>query len=153
MTRKNDYSKPLMVVEQFTPDQYVAICAAPAQYLYVDGTEAYQTWTGSTAYRVGSDGVFQDSRHANDFFEWLWNVIRYLFTGRIYTTDGEYSGIRTIENPTEKGTPFSFGGDLDRFPIYGSSGLLENGSDYSGGDLRGILKKVGDDIYIQGNMS
>lgn len=152
MNIKKQWVKPVMVTEHFSADQYVAICAESAQYLYVDGTEAYTTWTGSTAYRTGSDGVFQDSRHANDFFEWLWNLIRTLFTGRVYTTNGEYSGIQTIDNPTVKGTPFSFQGM--NYPVYGSSSLLENGTEYSGGDLRGRLKITpSEDIYIQGNMS
>ncbi|MBO4658427.1 MAG: hypothetical protein J5637_02270 [Prevotella sp.] len=149
-----DYSKPLMVAEKFSADQYVAICTQGSQYLYVDGTEAYQTFLGSTAYRVGSDGVFQDARHANDFFEWLWNLIRTLFTGRTYTTDGEYSGIQTISNPTEKGQPFSFPGDIGAFPVYGSSSKLENGTEYPGYDLRDYLRITpNEDIYIQGNMS
>lgn len=144
----------MMVAEKFSADQYVAICTLGAQHLYVDGTEAYQTGWGSTAYRTGSDGIFQDSRHANSFFEALWNLIRFIFTGRIYTTDGEYSGITTISNPTEKGTPFSFPGQIGGYPIYGSESLLNNGDEYEGGDLRGSLKITpNEDIYIQGNMS
>ena len=157
MNIKKQWVKPVMVTEQFSAYQYVAICALPAQYLYVDGTEEYTyhdlIGVEHTAYRVGSDGVFQNSRHANSFFEALWNLIRTLFTGRVYTTNGEYSGIHTIDNPTVKGTPFSFTG-MTQYPVYGSTSQLQNGTEYSGGDLRGRLKITpNEDIYIQGNMS
>ena len=83
MNIKKQWVKPVMVTEQFSADQYVAICAESAQYLYVDGTEAYTyhdlIGVEHTAYRVGSDGVFQDYRHANSFFEALWNLIRTLY--------------------------------------------------------------------------
>lgn len=156
MNIKKQWVKPVMVTEQFSADQYVAICAEPSQFLYIDGTEKY-TYTDlfgveQTAYRNGSDGIFQDSHHANSFWQVIWNAIRSFFNGRTYDSNGEFTGLQTINNPTQKGQLYNL--PSNTHPVYGSENQLTDGDAYSGPNLTGLLKKTPDNLlYIQGNMS
>ena len=152
MKKLRDYSKPLMVTEKFSSDQYVAICALPAQYLYMDGIKATQHWYGTT-YSSGSDKIFQDDSHASGL-QGIINLILSIFTGNTFDTDGEFTGTRTTANPSQKGEVVTLNW-LGNYPIYGSETLLNDGATYPGPDLRGSLKKVDatNEYYVQGNMS
>ena len=154
MNIKKQWVKPVMVTEQFSADQYVAICAESPQYLYVDSGHMEKV-LGADSFLSGADHYFQDKTDTGSW-SWLhalWVLILAIFTGRNYTTDGEFSGIQTISNPTVKGTPFSFQG-MTNYPVYGSGSKLDNGDYYPGTDLRGRMKITPNkDIYIQGNMS
>lgn len=143
---KKDYSKPFMVKEQFTPNEYVAICAMPAQYLYADAIKPRSSGFG---YTTGADGKFQDERHFSGLLELLILLISAI-TGNTYETDGEYLGIRTTDSPSKKGTVTNFNKD---YPVYGSVNQLSDGQEYSGRDLRGSVKSNGNEYYIQGNWS
>ena len=148
-----EYSKPLMVAEKFTPDQYVAICALPPQYLYMDGIKINHGAFGYTWYSSGSDRVFQDESHASGL-QAILNLILSIFTGRNYDTDGEFTGTRTTDSPSQKGEVVTLNW-LGDYPIYGSPTQLSDGASYTGPDLRGSLKKVNatNEFYVQGNMS
>ena len=76
------------------------------------------------------------------------------FTGNTYETDGEFTGILTTGNPSQKGKPYT-SNIFTNNPIYGSPTQLSDGASYSGPDLRGSIKKVDatNEYYIQGNMS
>ncbi len=147
MKQLKDYSKPLMVTEKFTPDQYVAICALPAQYLYADGLSK-----SGGSYTQGSDGYYQDEQHFTVWWQQLIVAVISFFTGNTYESDGEFMGIRTTDTPSQKGTVASFRFD---YPIYGSLTQLSDGDPYSGPNLQGSIKRVGNssEYYIQGNMS
>lgn len=147
MKKLKDYSKPFMVAEKFTPDEYVAVCAGPAQYLYADAIKP----GGIFGFTTGEDGVFQDSRH---FAAWLEVVLAILsiFTGNRYTTDGEYLGIRTTDSPSKKGKVPDY---QTYYPVYGSETQLSDGNSYSGPKLNDYLRVVEgtNEYYIQGNIS
>ena len=148
MRTLRDYSKPLMVAEKFSADQYVAICTQGAQYLYLDYVR------GSGTYNTGSDGRFQDASHVNSFWGWLLDIILRVFAGTTIQTDGEFTGIQTTANPQSKGDPYN---DLNGagYPVYGSTSKLDNNAYYdTTNDLRGYLKITPDkEVYIQGNQS
>ena len=95
MKKIRDYSKPLMVIEIFSADQYVAICAERSQYIYVDMLKAQ-----GGGFTKGSDGVFQDKRHFDAWWAQLLLALLSVFTGNQYSTDGEYTSIRTTSNHT-----------------------------------------------------
>ena len=148
MKKLKDYSKPLMVAEKFTPNEYVAICALPAQYLYADAIKPRNSYS----YTTGSDGVFQDEKHFTGLLEFIMWFIAAI-TGNTYETNGEYMGIRTTGNPSEKGEKVTF--DYS-YPVYGSVNKLSDGDHYSGQNLynTGALKKNSKgEYYIQANMS
>lgn len=151
MNIKKQWVKPVMVTEQFSADQYVAICAEPSQYLYIDGIRY------DSGYFEGSDGIFQAENNATEWWRILLRVLLFVITGRNFNTDGEYTGVHTIDNPSIKGEPFTF--PNNSYPVYGSSTQLSNGAQYSGGDIGSKLKVIpkgqpgAGNIYIQGNMS
>lgn len=147
MNIKKQWVKPVMVTEQFTPDDYVAICAMPAQFLYADGLKK-----SGSSYSQESDGYFQDARHFTVWWQQLIIAVISFFTGNTYETDGEFMGIRTTDNPSQKGTVATFRFD---YPIYGSPTQLTDGAQYTGPNLQGSIKRIGNssEYYIQGNMS
>ena len=147
MGKLRDYSKPLMVAEKFSADQYVAICTMGAQNLYIDYV------SGNGTYHTGSDGRYQDQTHVSNLWEWIIDLILRIFAGTTIQTDGEFTGIKTTANPSMKGQLYD---DLNqsRYPVYGSFTELDDGDNYNGIDLRKKLKITADkEVYIQGNMS
>lgn len=70
MKKLRDYSKPLMVIENFSANQYVAICAGPSQYLYLDAVK--RTKYGN--YEQGSDLHFQDSTTIPGWLRFFWGL-------------------------------------------------------------------------------
>ncbi len=153
MNIKKQWVKPVMVTENFTPDEYVAICAVSTpQFLYMDGIRRHVGAFGIVSYRSGSDGVFQDESHASGL-QAILNLILSLFTGRDYDTNGEFTGTLTTDHPSKKGEVVKANW-LGDYPIYGSPTQLSDGDSYPGPDLRGSLKKNdNNEYYIQGNMS
>ncbi len=149
MNIKKQWVKPVMVTENFTPDEYVAICAVSTpQFLYVD----FLKKSGSH-YISGNDGLFQNENHASNIIQWIIYLVLSFFTGNSYETDGEFTGVMTTGNPSQKGKVFKFNALTD-YPIYGSPTQLSDGDQYNLIDLRGSLKKNdNDEYYIQGNMS
>ena len=149
---KRQYKRPLMIAEEFSADQYVAICALPAQYLYADAIKSETSILGVT-YSSGSDGVFQDESHVNTLLQRILNLILNWITGSSLESVGEYMGIRTTDSPSQKGKVVTLNW-MTNYPIYGSENQLNDGQEYNRIDLRGSLKKNdNDEYYIQGNMS
>lgn len=146
MNIKKQWVKPVMVTEQFSADQYVAICAVSTEYhLYMDFMHK-----NTISYSPGADGYFQDERHINGVVQAIINWILGWF-GRSLEASGEYLGVQTTNNPTLKGTLVPRNGN---YPIYGSTIKLNDGAQYEGDDLIGSLKKnANNEYYIQGNMS
>lgn len=147
MNIKKQWVKPVMVTEQFSADQFVAICAAQTQYyLYMD----YQRKTGTYTYAAGEDGYYQAENHVTGIVAAIINWVLSWF-GRSLNADGEFLNIYTTNNPTQKGTLVPHNGT---YPIYGSTIQLPDGAKYEGEDLIGKLKKTpNNEYYIQANMS
>ena len=147
MKKLKEYSKPLMITEEFVADQYVAICTMGAQYLYIDAV------AGSGLLQDHPDGIYQDKHNVANWLEAIINILLIIFTNYHLNTDGEYTGVQTTANPTSKGRSY-YALNNNNDPIYGSYDKLENGDPYNGVDLRGSLKiNNNNEVYIQGNMS